>query len=458
MNPNKRPRPAIPLLVHVDNPTEAASVTVDTSAVEGKLNTVINNQERIYEKIPTSTGGGGGGTADMTTVNEKTTALADAVGTINSGQAADTLVGLGKNIRGALGHWNIELGPSETTVRSMLYNIRDSVGDATATPTTTGYSVRDLMVQQKNMSALMREATSSLAVVTGTTKDSIDANTIYGKLFRVASTLGNPNELPGNSSVYAFLNNIKTSIGSYGSVPSSTGNTVRDLLTAIKENTASGGGGGGGGGSADLTTVNEKTTQLATAIGTADDTSSTVSVIGLLININTFVFIELASLKVWHWFKNPVAAVDNFVNLFLLDGSDDIYITYLEPANWGIPAALFAMDPPAEFIGLLRIRLKKSDNSDHFFIRSFRHNSAVLEPGNIFMNIPFAFNALSSSDVRTYIMIANGAITLNHDTNSFQVRITSQQVYQPFTSTWVTVSGNDPTIRSVAVQGVNIYY
>ena len=285
MNPNKRPRPAIPLLVHVDNPTEAASVTVDTSAVEGKLNTVINNQERIYEKIPTSTGGGGGGTADMTTVNEKTTALADAVGTTNSGQAADTLVGLGKNIRGALGHWNIELDPSETTVRSMLYNIRDSVGDATATPTTTGYSVRDLMVQQKNMSALIREATSSLAVVTGTTKDSIDANTIYGKLFRVASTLGNPNELPGNSSVYAFLNNIKTSIGSYGSVPSSTGNTVRDLLTAIKENTASGGGGGGGGGSADLTTVNEKTTQLATAIGTADDTSSTVSVIGLLKSI-----------------------------------------------------------------------------------------------------------------------------------------------------------------------------
>lgn len=285
MNPNKRPRPAIPLLVHVDNPTEAASVTVDTSAVEGKLNTVISNQERIYEKIPTSTGGGGGGTADMTTVNEKTTALAAAVGTINSGQAADTLVGLGKNIRGALGHWNVELNPGATSVRDLLSNIKGAVGDSTEAPTTTGNSVRDLMVQQKNMSALIREATSSLAVVTGTTKDSIDANTIYGKLFRVASTLGNPNELPGNSSVYAFLNNIKTSIGSYGSVPSSTGNTVRDLLTAIKENTASGGGGGGGGGSADLTTVNEKTTQLATAIGTADDTSSTVSVIGLLKSI-----------------------------------------------------------------------------------------------------------------------------------------------------------------------------
>lgn len=285
MNPNKRPRPAIPLLVHVDNPTEAASVTVDTSAIEGKLNTVISNQERIYEKIPTSTGGGGGGTADMTTVNEKTTALAAAVGTIDNGQGADTLVGLGKNIRGAIGHWNESVSPNSSSIRGLLYNLMASVGSSTAHPTTTGYSVRDLMVQQKNMSASTREYTASLASVAGTPNDAIDAKTLYGKLFRVASTLGNPNETPGNSSVYAFLNNIKTSIGTSTSEPSSAGNSVRDLLTAIKENTASGGGGGGGGGSSDLTIVNEKTTALATAIGTADDTSSTVSVIGLLKSI-----------------------------------------------------------------------------------------------------------------------------------------------------------------------------
>lgn len=160
----------------------------------------------------------------------------------------------------------------------------------------------------------------------------------------------------------------------------------------------------------------------------------------------------------WHWFENPLSAVDNFVNLFLLDGSDNTYITYIEPTNWGIPAVLFTMDPPAEFIGLLRICLKKSDNSEHFFIRSFRHNSAVLEPGNIFMNIPLAFNIISSSDVRTYIIISNGAIIFNHDPKNFQVRITSQQVYQPFANTWIDVTGNDPAIRAAAVQGVNIYY
>ena len=286
MNPNKRPRPAVPLLVHVDNPTEAASVTVDTSAVEGKLNTVISNQERIYEKIPTSTGGGGGGAADMTTVNEKTTALADAVGTTTNGETTNTLIGLAKNIKGAVGDWNGSVSPNSSSVRSLLYILMKSVGNFTESPTTSGYSVRDLMVQQKNMSASTRETLIGLVNTIGTSSDSVDTNTLYGKLSRIASTVGRVGELPGNNSVYAFLNNIKGSIGSSSNEPNKDGSSVRDLLAAIKENTASGGGGGGGGGgSADLTTVNEKTTALATAIGTADDTSSTVSVIGLLKSI-----------------------------------------------------------------------------------------------------------------------------------------------------------------------------
>lgn len=278
MNPNKRPRPAIPLLVHVDNPTEAASVTVDTSAVEGKLNTVISNQERIYEKIPTSTGGGGGGAADMTTVNEKTTALADAVGTTQSTTSESNLIGLAKSLAITVGMYGYNVTPEGNTVRSFLLNLSKAVGNSYETPTAADTTVRGLLTATK-------EKTTGLVNAVGSPNDVIDAKTIYGKLFRVASTLGTPNETPGNSSVYAFLNNIKTSIGTSTSDPSSTGNSVRDLLTAIKENTASGGGGGGGGGSSDLTIVNEKTTALATAIGTADDTASTVSVIGLLKSI-----------------------------------------------------------------------------------------------------------------------------------------------------------------------------
>ena len=288
MNPNKRPRPAIPLLVHVDNPTEAASVTVDTSAVEGKLNTVISNQERIYEKIPTSTGGGGGGTADMTTVNEKTTALADTVGTTTDGETTNTLVGLAKNIKGAVGDWNGSVSPNLSSVRGLLNNLMKSVGNFTESPTTSGHSVRDLMVQQKNMSASIREYTMSLANTIGTTTSGGDTHTLVGLTKNIKSAVGDWNGSinPSGNSVRDSLYNVKMSIGDLSRDPDKSGNSVRDLLAAIKANTASGGGGGGGGGgSADLTTVNEKTTALATAIGTADDTSSTVSVIGLLKSI-----------------------------------------------------------------------------------------------------------------------------------------------------------------------------
>ena len=286
MNPNKRPRPAIPLLVHVDNPTEVASVAVDTSAVEGKLNTVISNQERIYEKIPTSTGGGGGGTADMTTVNEKTTALADAVGTTQSTATEANLIGIAKNLATTIGWYGASVTIDGNTVRSFLYNIRNSVGDATTYPTETGNTIRSLLYQTRNMSETTSQKTTSLASAVGSPSDGVDTDTLSGKLSRIAGAIGRVGELPGNNSVYAFLNNLKQSVGSSSNEPNIDGSSVRDLLAAIKANTASGGGGGsGGGGSADLTTVNEKTTALATAIGTADDTSSTVSVIGLLKSI-----------------------------------------------------------------------------------------------------------------------------------------------------------------------------
>ncbi len=287
MNPNKRPRPAIPLLVHVDNPTEAASVTVDTSAVEGKLNTVISNQERIYEKIPTSTGGGGGSAADMTTVNNNTNEILKSIGKISNTQSVSTLIGLGINIRNSLGHNDLELDPSASSARGLLSNIKGAVGDSTEAPTTTGYSVRDLMVQQKNMSASIRETTIGLANAVGTTTSGGDTHTLVGLAKNIKSAVGDWNGSinPTGNSVRDSLYNVKMAIGDLSRDPSSTGNSVRDLLTAIKANTASGGGGSGGGGSADLTIVNEKTTALATAIGTADDTSSTVSVIGLLKSI-----------------------------------------------------------------------------------------------------------------------------------------------------------------------------
>ena len=262
----KRPRPAVPVLVHVDNPAEVGSVTVDTSTIEGKMDTVITNQNRIYDKIPTSSGGGS--SADLTTVNEKITSLATAIGPASSTSTDDNI----------FGH-----------VRNLNY----AVGDVTKIPTITDTSVRGLLTAIKQNTAsggdltTVNENTTTMKNTIGTLNSSSKDTDLIGcvRNLRIAVGASGNQLLPTGDSIRSFLLNLCKTVGNSYDTPTTTGSTVRDLLTAIKENTASGGGGGGGGGSADLTTVNEKTTALATAIGSASDDASTVSVIGLLKSI-----------------------------------------------------------------------------------------------------------------------------------------------------------------------------
>lgn len=380
----KRPRPAIPVLVHVDNPTEAASVTVDTSTIEGKMDTVINNQNRIYDKIPTSTGGGGG-SADLTTVNEKTTALAETIGPSDSNLASNNLFGVVKNLSASVGDFNSTPSNAGTSVRSFLYslrqaiglasstssddnifghvrNLRYAVGDSTSTPTAAGNTVRSLLTALKtatgtadsaytdndligkiknlvlavgeyggvlsesatglrsllyNVRQSVGDSTKApsatgttvrdlLAAIKRNTESGDDLTTVNEKITAINTAVGDGavvandqsliglakgikaslgsmdvSDIKSSSNIKGRLFNIQSSLGDAVNLPSTTGTSVRDLLAAIKENTAS----GSGGGSADLTTVNEKTTALATAIGSASDDSSTVSVIGLLKSI-----------------------------------------------------------------------------------------------------------------------------------------------------------------------------
>lgn len=275
----KRPRPAIPVLVHVDNPAEVGSVTVDVSTIEGKMDTVINNQNRIYDKIPTS-GGGGGSSADLTIVNEKTTALATAIGPASSTSSDDNIFGSVRNLRAAVGDATTTPSIDGTDLRSLLYNVREAVGYSSTSPTTSGDSVRDKLTTISANTTIMKN-------MIGTNNGIVADTSLLGATKNLVATMGKFGTQMDvdDTTIRGFLYNMRNSIGSISSAPTTTGSSVRDLLTAIKENTASGGGGGGGGGSADLTTVNEKTTALAAAIGSASDDSTTVSVIGLLKSI-----------------------------------------------------------------------------------------------------------------------------------------------------------------------------
>lgn len=290
----KRPRPAVPVLVHVDNPAEMGSVTVDTSTIEGKMDTVINNQERIYNKIPSGTSGS---SADLTTVNEKTTQLAESIGPPTSITSDNNIFGAVKNIRNAIGDYHTPDGLSDNTVKSRLRNIQTSIGDASSETSETDSTVKGYLLSLKNNMGTIDSASTdktligivkNLSAIIGDANGSITPQTytIRALLYNLRNCIGNASNTaqPSYNDVRGFCMNIRNAIGNSIEEPTATGTSVRDLLTAIKANTASGGGGGGGG-SADLTTVNEKTTALAAAIGSADDSSSTVSVIGLLKSI-----------------------------------------------------------------------------------------------------------------------------------------------------------------------------
>ena len=269
----KRPRPAIPVLVHVDNPAEVGSVTVDTSTIEGKMDTVITNQNRIYDKIPTSSGGS---STDLTTVNANTTALAEAIGPLISTYEDGNLLGRVKNISRVVGDFNVPLTLTDTDLRSLLYNVREAIGYSSTSPTTSGTSIR-------NKLATIDTNTTTIKNAIGTLGSSSKDTDLIGcvRNLRVAVGVSGDQLSLNDTNIRSILYNIRTAVGSGSATPTLTGTSVRDLLTQIKENTAS----GGGGGSADLTTVNEKTTALAAAIGSASDDSSTVSVIGLLKSI-----------------------------------------------------------------------------------------------------------------------------------------------------------------------------
>ena len=273
----KRPRPAVPVLVHVDNPAEVGSVTVDTSTIEGKMDTVITNQNRIYDKIPTSTGGGS--SADLTTVNEKTTALAATIGPVSSTSSDDNIFGAVRNLKYAVGDTTAAPSITGTDLRSLLYNVREAIGYSSTSPTTTGTSIR-------NRLTTIETNTTTMKNMIGTNNSTTAETTLLGATRNLVAAVGNYGSAvyPGGTTVRSYLANLSLAVGSNSVTPTATENTVRGLLTAIKENTASGGSGGGGG-SADLTTVNEKTTALAAAIGSASDDASTVSVIGLLKSI-----------------------------------------------------------------------------------------------------------------------------------------------------------------------------
>ena len=291
MSNNKRPRPAIPVLVHVDNQTEVDNtiVTKNVKSINETLGSpndystntsVVGLLKGIKENI---TGGGGGssGGVDMTTVNTNTTQINNVLGDVSEESTSGT-------INGRLQR-NNEL--TERVATDVL-NMHDAVGAKTDN---AGYSTIVGQLKQTNQTlGTVRSTTSSedlfgkISTIRNYTENNngilVDIKNTTGD---IKSTLGKVSDESAASTISGKLQAIKIDTGknyiNVGSIKSTVGttsdesnaNTVIGLLKGIKES-------GGSGSGADMTTVNTKTTAINAAIGATSDESTANTVIGLL--------------------------------------------------------------------------------------------------------------------------------------------------------------------------------
>ena len=325
---NKRPRPAVPVLVHVDNPSggDSAEVTEEVKSLSNAVGTLTDSAQRrtlmtmtsdmrkalddsteavenIHSNIGTTTdfstdttvigllknikenmaggGGGSGGGVDMTTVNTNTTQINNVLGNVSEESTSGT-------INGRLQR-NNEL--TERTATNVL-NMHDAVGLNTDN---AGYSTIVGQLKQTNQTlGTVRSTTTSedLFGKISTIRNYTENNN--GKLVDIKNTTGDikstlgkvSDESTGTTisarlaaiksatvSNYSVVDNLRNHIGFPNDTP--TENTVIGLLKGIKEN-------GGSGSGADMTTVNTKTTAINAAIGATSDESTANTVIGLL--------------------------------------------------------------------------------------------------------------------------------------------------------------------------------
>lgn len=322
----KRPRPAVPVLVHVDNPSggDSAEVTEEVKSLSNAVGTLSDSAQRrslvamtsdmrkalsdsteavenIHSNIGTTTdlitdttvigllkaikgNGGSGGGADMTTVNTNTTQINDNIGTSSDTTANTTVIGRLANIQQQSILANTALGTASSgqntndvigKLKQIQLNGSNTYTQVTDIKDTTDVLSAKLGVTSETGTsgtvigrlASLQEKTNAINTALGTANSEKNTNDIIGKLKQIQVNA---------TDTYISANNISSAVG--GTSNPSSSNTVIGLLKAIKEN-------GGSGTGADMTTVNANTTALATAIGTADDTSTTVSVIGLLKSI-----------------------------------------------------------------------------------------------------------------------------------------------------------------------------
>ena len=301
MNNIKRPRPAVPVLVHVDNPSEIDNAEVAeevkslsnavgtrfdsaqrqslvsmTSDMRKALNDSTEAVENIHSNIGTTTdlitdttvigllkkikenttggGGGSGGGVDMTTVNTNTTQINNNIGT--SSDTTDNTTVIGRLA-------NIQLTDSNTytqvsDIKETTYVLNAKLGNISETDASGTIMGRLTDLQGKS---------SAMNTALGTASSEQNANDVIGKLKQIQLT---------DSDTYTQVAHVKSATDiisqKLGVVnETATSGTVLGRLTSLKQTSS---------------TISSYTQDINTRIGTASDTATYTTVLGRLTSLH----------------------------------------------------------------------------------------------------------------------------------------------------------------------------
>lgn len=291
MSNNKRPRPAIPVLVHVDNQTEVDNtiITKNVKSINETLGSpndystntsVVGLLKGIKENI-TGGGGGSGGGVDMTTVNTNTTQINNVLGGVSEGSTSGTINGRFQrnnelteriatdvlNMHNAVGAKTDNAGFG--TIVGQLKQTNQTLGTPRSTTASEDLfgkisTIRNYTENNNGKLVDIKNTTGDIQSTLGKVSDASTGTTISARLAAIKSA---------TTSNYSVVDNLRDNIGFPNAEP--TENTVIGLLKGIKES-------GGSGSGADMTTVNTNTTAIKDTIGTSGDAQDTNTISGKL--------------------------------------------------------------------------------------------------------------------------------------------------------------------------------
>ena len=285
----KRPRPAVPVLVHVDNPSggDGAEITEEVKSLSNSMGTLSDSAQRrslvamtsdmrkalddsteavenIHSNIGTTTdfstdttvigllkaikeNGGSGTGADMTTVNTNTTEINNVLGDVAEGSTSGTINGRLQrnneltertatnvlNMHNAVGSNTDNVGSS--TIVGQLKQTNQTLG--TVRSTTNSENLFGKISTIRNYTENNNDKLVNIKKTIGEPGDVVSASTISGRLHSVAYVTGTKTDSADDATISGKLQAIKSTVGKVSD--ESTGTTIAARLAAIKSATVS---------------------------------------------------------------------------------------------------------------------------------------------------------------------------------------------------------------------------